>query len=335
MKKLMVMLMIIGMGIFLYGEKLTELSELTNPSMIKCDGKQFYILDGYQVFIYSMEDFKMLGQFGKKGEGPGELLTQPDLPLVMEVTADHVILNSFNKVVYFTKMGRYVKEIRIPFLAFQVLEFGNNFVATRFNRASDGSGSLYVDVYDQNMKKIKSLYSTSLLNDQGKGKIAFPLLNVLLRRSGDRLYLVDQLKNFQVEIYNLKGEKIQVIKQDYQKIRIDKAYIKEKTDWMKKQPAFKTAPDRIRRMVYFLDYLPAIDNILLSDEILYLRTSRIQDGKVEFISFDEEGKFKEKKLLPDAKIDAIRPIPITNYFFHGNKYYYLVDVDETWELHNK
>ncbi len=332
MKKLLVFLSMILLFLVMNGEKLTVLSELTNPSILKSDGERLFVLDGYKVFVYSMKDYKLLYEFGKRGEGPGELLASSDVPLTMALNGNQLIVNSHNKMVYFQKNGKYIKELKIPFFAFNILPFGENFAVTKFLRKKDGSSTINVNLCDKNLKMVKVIYSSTLLNDQGKGKIAYPLLSTNIWCSDKKLYVFDQLKDFIIDIYDLSGNKIKTIKKDYKKIKIDKAYKKEKLEWFKIQPAFKEAPDRIRDMVYFLDYLPSIDNFSISNQKIFVQTSKIKDGKAEFIILNNNGETEKTLMLPNARIEAIRPSPITNYLFINNNYYYLTDIEEEWEL---
>ncbi len=333
MKKFLLLLVIVLIWTGLNGKKLSRLSELTNPSIMKSDGEQIYVLDGYQISIYSLKDYKMLNKFGKKGEGPGELLAQPDLPLTMSLENDYIIVNSFNKIVCFSKKGAYIKEKKIPFLAMQVLPFGKGYAASKFSRNSDGSGTLDISLYDAKFKSIKTISNSKVLNDQGKGKISFPILGAHLRVADNTLFIVDQRKDFQLDIYGLDGEQINTITNKYKKIKITKEYKKEKMEWLKLQPAFKRAPERIKKMIYFLDFLPAIDHFLVNDNRIYLQTSNHKKKKVEFFILNKNGNIEKQVMLPNAKIESIRPTPAANYFFKKGAYYFLKEVEEEWELH--
>jgi len=51
------------------------LRDLFRPELIRVDQNQIYITEGPRVYIYSLDDFKLIGKFGAKGEGPQEFNT--------------------------------------------------------------------------------------------------------------------------------------------------------------------------------------------------------------------------------------------------------------------
>ena len=318
----------------LRSETIRELPQLITPSIIDCDGERIFILDGVAVYVYSQKDFQLIAKFGKRGEGPGELMTQPDLPIYMQLYEDQVLLNSFNKLIYFSNEGKFIKKMKIPFLASQIIPLKKVFAVSKCNRRNDGSSIMTVFLADENLNQVKEIYQTELLNDQGRRKIAWPLLNIQIQEDGERLYVFDQQKGFQVDVYNHSGEKISEIKKNYEKIRITEDYKKKIMDWLKLQPAFRSAPEEIKKMIYFLDYFPVMDHCLVRNQRIYIQTYLRQDPHVEFIVLDVTGKELKKMFLFNAKPESVRLSPGAGYTFHGDRFYYLAENDdEEWELH--
>lgn len=315
--------------------KLSVLAELSNPGVIEIDGDELFVLDDVQVYVYSLQDYRFLRKFGKKGEGPGELLPAPDLPITMQVSKEYVLLHSFNKMIYFTKTGKMIKEKRIPFIVFQVIPFGKNYAVTKFIRTNEGGSQVSVLIFSAEFKELKNLYETALLNDQGKGKIAFPLTSVYIQCLDNQLFLVDQQKEFEIQRFDLEGNRLTPIKKAYQKIKVTEAYKKESWEWIKLQPAYKNAPGIVERMLYFLEYLPVTKNFLAKNNKIYLQTYKTKDSLYEFFILDINGTVLKTVFLPGAKKESIRPNPAVTYAFKDNKYYYLEENldEEEWELH--
>jgi hypothetical protein len=337
MKKIVFLILLVLLIFSSYGfsEKLSVLAELTNPAMIEIDGDKLYVLDDVEVYVYSLKDYSFLRKFGQKGEGPGELLPPPDLPITMQVRKEYVLLNSLNKMIYFSKTGKMIKEKRIPFIVFQIVPFGKNYAVTKFTRTNEGGSQISILIYNDEFKELKKLYQTTLLVDRGKGKIPFPIVSVYIQCLDNQLFVVDQQKDYEIQRFDLEGNRLTPIKKEYQKIKVTEAYKKESLEWIKLQPAYKTAPDIIKKMMYFLEYLPVIKNILVKNNKIYLQTYKTKKSLSEFFILDSSGTVLKTVFLPGAKQESISPTPSVTYAFKDNKYYYLEENmdEEEWELH--
>ena len=335
MKKFILTLMILSLSGAAFGKEVAVLSELTNPKKIEMNGEHIFILDGFTVFAYSLKDFKLSFQFGKQGAGPGELLDNPDYPVVMQKHAKGILLYSFNKMIWYDHKGAMIKEKRIPYFAFQVIPIEGNMVVSKFKRNSNGGSEIQLLLVDQDFKTLKKICSTVLLNNQGAGKIAYPFSSLIVRVHKGKIYVVDQQKNFEIGVYSSNGSLIKTIVMEYQKIKITPDYKKMKREWFKMQPAFKLAGPRIQEMIYFLEYLPGIKNYQIQGDAIFVETNRVKEGLTEFYQLDLEGKVKRRLWLPDFKEDELLMNPQTNFTFNDKSYYYVKDnfAEETWELH--
>ncbi len=201
---LLILLVLFIFSFLSFSEKLSVLAELTDPAMIEINGNELFVLDDVEVYVYSLQDYGFLRKFGKRGEGPGELLPQPDMPLMMQVRKEDVLLYSFNKMIYFSKTGKMIKEKRIPFVAFQVIPLGENYAVTRFTRSNQGESQLSVLLFNAEFNELKKLYESELLNDFRKRKIAFPLVNVYIQSPGNQLFVLDQKLEFEILRFDWK-----------------------------------------------------------------------------------------------------------------------------------
>jgi len=337
MKKILflIFLILIIFTSFGFPGKLSVLDELTNPAMIEINGNELYVLDDVEVYVYSLQDYGFLRKFGKKGEGPGELLPQPDLPITMQVHKKYVLLNSLNKMIYFSKTGEMIKEKKIPFLTFQIIPFGKNYAASKFTRNSQGGSQVSVLLFNDEFKEIKKLYETELLNDFRKRKVVFPLFDTFIQCSSDQLFVVDQQSDFEIQRFDLEGNRLTPIKHSYQKIKVTETFKKKSWEWLQLQPVFKTLPDAFKQMLYFPDYLPDIRNFLVKDKKIYAQTYKIKEKLSQFFIMDLNGSMPKTAFLPGADKERLRPNPAVTYAFKDNKYYYLVENfdEEEWELH--
>lgn len=335
MKKIACLILLLVLVFPVFSEQLAVLPELTRPSMMEISGDELFVLDGMEVLVYSLTDFKFLRKFGKQGEGPGELMFNPELPLCMLFDKEHVVLNSFNKMIHFTKAGKMVKEVKLPPITMQAIPFGENYAVTKFTRNTEGEGSIDVILLDGEMKELKTLTTTKLLNSFKKRQIAVPFMSVFIRSASDKLYAFAHQKGLHIDVFDLDGKPLKPVEHAYEKIKVTEPYKKKTFEWLKAQPAFKNVPEELKKMIFFPEYLPVLQHFMVKEGKIYIETTRTEKGKAEFIILDLDGKLLKRNFLPDNTIETIRGTPAANYTFAGDKYYYLVDNadEEEWELH--
>lgn len=95
-----------GGGLFLFPERLATLPEIMKPTAFSVDNNQLYIGEKSAIYLYSTKDFKLVKQFGRQGEGPGEFKNNP----ILKVFPDYLLINAFGKLIYFSKNGELLKE---------------------------------------------------------------------------------------------------------------------------------------------------------------------------------------------------------------------------------
>ena len=111
MKKLVLIVLLIILSVFLFGEKIVPLPELQKPENIIIDQGQILMTEFPNVYVYSLEDFKLIVKFGKKGEGPQEFFNYVRIQLDPK-QPEYIIVGSHMKMSYFTREGKFVKEAR-------------------------------------------------------------------------------------------------------------------------------------------------------------------------------------------------------------------------------
>jgi hypothetical protein len=319
-----------------HGETQVVLTELTDPSMIECADQFLYVLDSVTVYVYSLKDCRFIRKFGKRGEGPAELLPLPDMPICMQIKDNQVFLNSSQELIIYTRAGKMLEETRLPKDPFQLIPMDKKYAQLHFWRMKGGSSQSTVAIYDSEFTKLKQIFHKENLNDYSKGKIAFPFKNIYLYFHNDILYLVDQGEGFCIRRYDLNGEPLTSIKKNYPPIRMTDRLEKKFWEWLKIQPGFKSAAENVRRMVYFTRYLPTIRNMQFNGERIFVQTYTIRGNESEFVILDLEGNELGRLYLPAPAMDrSIRISPAVIFYFYGDSYYYLQeDMDsEHWELH--
>jgi len=338
MKKLsLLILSLMCIAAFGFSEKLAELPSLNDPTNILIDGNELYIFDPIVMKVFSMKDFRLLRQFGKKGEGPGEMIPHPEMPPNIEILKDSIKICPDRKMLYFSKKGEYIKESRIPFMASQIITFGDIFAVVKIVTNSKGEQLIAVTYFSKDMKEIKVVYTRKRETPEKLGKMEIPTNLLYIRAYKDKLYVVDQVKNFRIDVFDKKGNPLKPIEIDYEKIKVTDEYKTSIFDWMKTQKWFNTMPPDFKSMFTFASYLPAIKNFMIIEDKIYVQTSKEKDNKAEFYIFDLNGKVLKHTFIPiDLTIGKIIESADAYYTFKGNKCYFLVDnyENEVWELHS-
>jgi hypothetical protein len=102
-------------------------------------------------FLYSLEDFKLVKKFGKRGEGPGEIMGFNRVHL--HVQPDKIMLSNPHKIMYFPKQGDFLKEFRSnPSFWGAVIPAAGNFVSLTRPRNT----TIYfhnISIYDADLNK--------------------------------------------------------------------------------------------------------------------------------------------------------------------------------------
>ena len=124
------------------------------PEFLEIDDEQFYVTQRGEVYIYSFKDFSLKTKFGKTGEGPQEFkLGDGGQGLTVFSYEDFLLLNSIGKISFFTKDGKYIKEMRTSSSVQAPASFqpaGKGFAGMGVATSSeDQSASVTINLYDE------------------------------------------------------------------------------------------------------------------------------------------------------------------------------------------
>ncbi|UCH92993.1 MAG: hypothetical protein JSV88_22250 [Candidatus Aminicenantes bacterium] len=325
MRKISYVMIIIfmGGGLFLFPERLATLPEIMKPASISVENNQLYIVEKSTIYLYSTKDFKLVKQFGRKGEGPGEFKNIP----ILKVFPDYLLINSFGKFMYFSRNGEFLREKKIPrMFIFPVLPVGENFVGMemKFNRESK-KGLTAITIFDKDLKTIKVIAESERRRQGISGTFEMEMVRDHLRYdvSGENVFVGDTKKGFFIEVFNSKGNKLYQIKKEYEKLEVTDEYKNNRMESMKKSPYFNQVKDRFK--FTWRKYFPAFGNFSINNGKIYVFTykKKDKDKKREVIVMDLKGSILKKTFLPDGVISSI----------NNDRFYYLKEnEEEEWEL---
>lgn len=316
------------MTMFIFSEIMATFPDLGKPYRIMVNENKLYILEDQKVYIYSIDDYKLLNKFGKTGEGPREFMRR------LNITAykDYLVINSQGKISYWTKMGKFIREVKSPFAGGVELLGKDMYVGNGFRRRTPKDPVNYntIVLYDSKFKKIREIDKKQANFQRKYIKFFGQAYYFINSRTKKWIYVIGH-DGMKINVFNEKGDKLFVIEEPYQKIKVTETDIKAVEDSFNDTRARHFFEENRNRFRYET-YKPAIKNFLEYDNLIYVETWKRKDNKTEFYVFGQDGKLKSRMFLPLVMIDFRRSYP---YFIDKGKFYQLVENEdeEIWELH--
>ena len=334
MRKFTIFILFLLFAGFIFPEKIVPFPDLAIPQEIIIDQNQIFITEFPQVYIYSLNDFKLITKFGRAGEGPQEFFQfvrvriNPDSP-------EYILVGSQMRMSFFTREGKFFKEIRLE-------------VNTRGRRIFEPLGKRYamygsyeenkimyrtVDLYDETLNnKIKQVTMWKLILQQtrpinftdrdlqgGEFTTYDKKIFVLLREKGD------------VDVFDDDGKKLFSINYDYERVPVTKEDEMEIRNFFQKTPGRRQFYESVKQQLFFPTYFPVARQLTIADNKIYVLTNKKEKGKSEFVIFDIKGKFLKKIMVPFKNMDPHESYPFT--IFDGKIFQFMEnEKTEKWEL---
>lgn len=346
MKKMIFILLLVGLICFLFPRRVGVLSEVLKPDNISIFQDELYVAEGSVFYIYSIKDLQLKKKFGSKGEGPGEILSVPNFPTRIHGFPDYILVEGINKILFFNRNGRFIREIRKPAGTAQMLPLGKNYVAKRVVPTDDNRTvheGLYL--YNSDMKQLKLLYSQKWVQQGAPPNLKLDLISdfINFRVYDNKLFVEESPEGFCIKVFDEKGNELYEIKKPFDAIKVEAGHreqlIKDFQDdpWVKPQIRALGGWEEVKKIVQiqFLDYFPAIKNLDISGGKLIIQTFRESQGKEEYIVMDFKGNIEKKLFVPPkvkvhlmpqifgVKLSAVQD---------GKLFFVQENEDEEWEL---
>lgn len=334
MKKinLFVSLLFLTCGIF--AGTVVPMPDLQYPQEIIIDRGNLVITELPEIFVYSLKDFKLKAKFGKLGEGPGEFQHYVFVA-AWPKKAGHLVVSSHLKAAFYTHEGKFVNEKRSSDPSVMNCFFkpvGDNYVS--YGAFKENNIQYYsVNMYDPELTKIKRIFKWK--NPAVRGKpfdpTDFDLRGGEVEVYGDKIFMLVRKKG-NIEVFDKSGEKLFSINYAYEPVPITTGDKEKFTDYYKNGPRYKRIWHILKGRLQYPEYFPAARKMVVADNKIFILTHKSKDGKSEFIVFDLNGKFVEKRMVPIVNQNPRMPYAFT---IHGGKLYQTVeDIEkEEWFLH--
>lgn len=331
----------------LYPEKLADLHDLENPVSIAVEGSKLYVCDRDSIHCYSLEPFQHQKRIGRGGEGPGEFNSPPHLI----VLSDRYFVNTMGKVMSFSKAGKYLSQIRIPFIYWYIyypmMPVSANYIGLPLKRIEETNTHIHtVNLYSPEFKLIKEIHqagSPQLLPPPRPGtkvvKQDFEVIPDCLEVGvkDERIYVADSREGFFITVFGADGEHLFDIDRPYQRIRVSDEFIKEFWRDIKSDKNWEQLKSRYNYIIK--DFYPAFFSMKIQQQEIYLTTYSRKDHQYEVVVLDLDGNLLKKSfafpLSPGNRL--LRGIaPFSNeYAVYNDRIYYILLNEHSmlYELH--
>jgi hypothetical protein len=298
------------------GENIVALPELQKPKTITVKEQQIFITENVKVLVYSLENFKLLYTFGKRGEGPGEfkIMDNAEIGIGVQISVqpDYILANSIGRISYFSHDGKFIKEKmtqmgRGPY-GHNFMPVGDLLVGYGF-MMEEKTWYVCVHVYDQNFKPVKELCRHLFFVQPGKKTDPEKWRPTLFYVSKGRIILDRQ--DGTIDIFNRDGEKINSFTHSYPRIRETRSRIRDYLNFLKKDPRFRENFEYLRNTMEFPDYLPLIQYFTVDDNQIYVLTNQKRGAENQMFVFDYHGRLVKKIWFKLEEKTPIEPYPYT------------------------
>lgn len=335
MKKLLLFSFLIFAVSCIFAEKLAELPQVIKPQELCVDGDRLYILSQPRqqprIYAYAAQGTKFIKQFIKIGEGPAEVRSI----LSFKVLPHLLIVQSDNKILFYSRDGEYIKEKRVPQGLDEYACMGENYIGVKHNKDEKGeSQSWDIYLFDRDFNPIKELRKGESINtfslDKGK-KRNFPVLSHLLAYNiyKERIYIADTQRGFSITVCDRDGKQLYEINKKYKKLKGTQVVLD------KYLSRFKDSPEQLahfKNLFNFVvpEYYPAIQSFWVNNDQFYVLTfekkKEKEINKRELVVLDLTGRILKRTFVTyESGI----------YSVYNDKYYHLFENEEKelWELH--
>ncbi len=308
--------------------------DLSRPSFIIAKYDRIYILEKTTVSIYSIKDFKLIKQFGKAGEGPGELKYIPnDRPLNMFFRNGEIVINSQNRVSFFSKDGDYLREVKLAVGSF-IYPLKDNYLGVGPILGDDKKSHMGFRLYDQAFKGQKVLFKSDF-EVRNPGQVLLPVMpftyNPLYK---DRIYINASSGKFRIQVFDFSGKLVKTISKEYPQLPVSDHYKKESLNFFKTDFRFKGNFDYIKKRLKYRSHHPVIQDIQVAEEKIFVVTYQKKDDLSECIILDMAGKELKRIYVPLNQLEPLSFYPLLYSVYQGKIYSLVEDEEEeTWKLH--
>jgi hypothetical protein len=330
MKWMHLLLIVLNMAFALYSKPGKIIPGLNTPNYLHVDKDRLIIAENASFSIYSKEDMKLRKKVDKTGQGPGEFVVRPGMNINVAVSPEYIIVNDISKMLFFTKEGEYVKEIRKS-NPNSIFEYWQEMIIGKTIKSETGIDYIDIGFFNKELTSIKELFKVKNSFQARRIENGFnPLTQdyIKMRSSKDKIYINDEEGN--IIAFDRSGKQVFVIDRTFEKVPVTSQHKERINAYYKEQPGIRPIFEGIKQFMRFPEFFPKLRDYFVTDSRLYVVPYEKDPGNSNIYVFDNNGAFKEKRPLKLKEKNIFEFYP---YCIHDGKLYQLVENDnEEWEL---
>jgi hypothetical protein len=322
-------------------ERLGILKDVLVPEGFVVTQGEVFVLEEASVFVYSLSDLNQKRQFGREGQGPGEVQVTPWLSNLLYVFPDKILIDSVNKVVEYSRNGEFLNEFRRSEQFTQMMPVADYFVVRkRVQDPTEMKQYSTITWFDPKTEAAKELYRQPFAAQRGQVEMVPDSIHFFIYQ--DKIFIEQSINGFVIEVYDCKGSPLYSIEKDLERIPLKRADRSELEESLYLDPFMKIGPDnweqfKSQTKMIYPDAFPAIQDLFLADDRIYVQTYKRMNGKTQFVILDLKGKELGEIYLPSVQwpsyTEQMMGTGVRLYCIEKDEYYYIVEKDEWCELH--
>jgi len=348
-------MLLLLIALIVQATNLGTLTGILKPESIQVSGNELYVVEKAGIFVYSLENLRMIRKFGQAGDGPGELQVFPFWPNAITIRPDSIFVEGLYKYINFSKEGKLLNEQKKTQRQIKILPIGKNFVVRTFPfKGEDQKSYMAIKVLNPKMEVITELYRepVHMLDTEGLITLIPDAGNFCVYE--DKIFIEESPSGFVIEVFDCDGKKLYQIKQEDEKTRVTDDYKKTAMAYLKESFLQKKVTvfvpiqivesgwDAFRKWAkpVYPDFLPPIRDIVVDNGKIYLQTFKRQGDKEEYVIMDLKGNILKKVYLPRMKNAAVYDyqmlgIGVRFYAISNHRFIYLQENEDTeeWQVH--
>lgn len=311
-----------------------ELSQVGKPEMIAVDQDLLYVLEGTTIHMYRLDKGEYLGNFGKDGEGPGEIKKNPfGGPILVVPFQGKLFVTSMGKLTVFSRSGEFIREYKVN-ASDSFYPFADRFVCMGTHEVSEGKMVMAVFMSDAELNRGKLLYASDFEVGQNF-RFEFPMTPFYPTMTDDQLFIIAGKEGFVIDAFDQQGNKQYRIEKEEPLISLPATYQAETEKAFKRNPNFAAAWEFMKNRISYKKHFPQVYGYFPDGNRLFVLTYKMRGDERECIVMDLKGKEIRRIWLP---IPEVYGFDFGAQFTAADSvFYYLKENEETenWELHTR
>jgi len=330
-KRVILSCLVCAAAVLLSAARVAVLPEIDDPAFdIVVDRDRLIVPDRSLIRIYSLFDFRMIGCFGRRGEGPEEFKGEVSLTVLSDV----LFLSSDGKISYFTRDGRFIREIVWPEKGRgKLVPIGEGYVGfgPPVTDQSDRIRFNTLRLYDA-AGKPGPVFTRSVSRFQRDGSITFMNGTFNFKVHGDLVWVQYTGREFRLDGFDRRGRL--AVRIENKRLNHRAVTSKDRTRALNHIKMYMPWVYEARERIRFPRWWGGVGTFFIDkvSGMIYVITYVKQGRRTLFCIYDASGGFQKDlfMVVGDRTIWAPYPLDI-----HDGKLYQLIENldEEVWELH--